>query len=173
MHNNLQVLPFSPELARKYQEEICSALDQIPEVEPHTLEKLLMENKGERILKKKWNHSFILLDNGKFVGIAIGDEREAEGNAQYPKHSIYMSDLAISKNYQKRGLGKFLVGLWVEKNTKIGFLELLDGKLRFSVQTNSADWNSHVQRLYESVGFKKIAEKKYNNRTDNVYIFEP
>lgn len=171
MGKSVAVAPFNPELAKKYHDEICKALDLIPEVEPHTLEHLLMEHKGERILHKKWDHSFILLDGDQFVGIAIGYEREAEGNDQFPKHSLYMNDLAISENYQKQGLGKFLLKLWLEKNTQIGFLEL-DGALRFSVQTNSADWNSHVQKLYESFGFKKIAEKEYDNRTDNVYVLE-
>lgn len=172
MSEDFQAVPFTPELAKKYQEGICSSLDQIPGVEPHTLDYLLMEKKGEKTLHKKWDHSFILLDGDQFVGIAIGYEREAEGNDYYPESSIYMNDLAISENYQRGGLGKFLVKLWLKKNTEIGFLEL-DGKLRFAVQTNSADWNAHVQRLYESFGFIKIAEKEYDNRTDNVYVLEP
>lgn len=169
---NFQAIPFTPDLAEKYHVEICDALDQIPEVEPHTLEQLLMEHKGDRIFHKKWEHSFILLDGDQFVGIAIGYEREAEDNDQYPQPSIYMNDLAISENYQQQGLGKLLIKLWLEKNTETGFLEL-DGRLRFSVQTNSAEWNSHVQRLYESFGFIKIAEKEYDNRTDNIYVLKP
>jgi ribosomal protein S18 acetylase RimI-like enzyme len=132
---------------------------------------LLQEKKGERILHKKWEHSFILLDGENFVGIIVGYERDAEGNNQYPYNTIYLNDLAVSAEYQKRGLGKFLVHRWLDENTRIGFLEL-EGELRFSVQTNSASSNAHVQKLYESFGFKKIAEKVYDNRVDTVYLLE-
>lgn len=54
-------------------------------------------------------------------------------------------------------------------NNKIGYKEL-KGAVHFSVQTNKEDWNKHVQKLYEFAGFKKIAEKQYENRTDNVYF---
>ena len=172
MVNELQIIPLSPDVVRAYKEEICMALNQIPKVEPHTIDYLLMEKKRERILHRKWDHSLILLDGDKFVGIAIGYEREAEGNTQYPKPSIYLNDLAVAKRYQQKGIGRSLVEQWFDRNTKLGFLAL-NGKLRFAVQTNSADWNQHVQKLYESFGFKKMAEKHYDNRTDNVYVLEP
>ena len=101
----------------------------------------------------------------------IGYEREREGNAQYPRNSIYLSDFAVSQDFQKQGLGKFLVQCWLEYNTKIGFLEL-EGDLAFSVQTNSAAWNAHVQNMYESFGFRRIAEKQYENRVESVF-FKP
>lgn len=79
-----------------------------------------------------------------------------------------MSEIAVSNKFQKRGLGKYLIQLWLEYNKIIGFVEL-NGILKFCVQTNKAEWNKHVQKLYESYGFKKVAEKQYNNRTDNIY----
>jgi ribosomal protein S18 acetylase RimI-like enzyme len=164
-------ISMTPDLAQKYASDICESLDQIPGVDSHTEKQLLQEKSGDRVLHKKWDHSFILLDGENFVGIIMGYEREAEDNDQYPYNSIYISDLAVSKDYQRRGIGKFLVEVWLDKNKSVGFLDL-DGKLRFSVQTNLADWNEHVQRLYESFGFKKIAEKAYGNRTDNVYFLE-
>ena len=166
-----QVTPLTPSLVRKYTTDICESLDQIPGVDPHTEKQLLQEQSGDRVLYKKWDHSFILLDGEKFVGIIIGYERKAEANDQYPHNSIYLSDLAVSKDYQRRGIGKSLVEVWLNKNKMVGFLEL-NGQLRFSVQTNLADWNQHVQNLYESFGFEKIAEKAYGNRTDNVYLLE-
>jgi ribosomal protein S18 acetylase RimI-like enzyme len=171
MHEVYQLVPFTKKLAEKYQENICKALDQIPQVQPHTLEDLLMEKKGNRVLHKKFEHSFILLDDDKFVGIAIGYERDREENEQYPFNSIYMNDLAVAEEYQKKGIGKLLVKEWLERNSGVGFLAL-DGELRFSVQTNSAEWNRHVQNLYESFGFTKIAEKQYENRADNVYFLK-
>ena len=169
---NFELRQLTKELVEHYQVDICKALDQIPLVDPHTLDDLLMKKKGDRILYKKWDHSFILLDGDKFVGIVVGYERDAEDNEQYPFNSIYMNDLAVSSDYQKKGLGRFLVGEWLKMNTEIGFLEL-GGDLQFSVQTNSAEFNLHVQKLYESFGFRKIAEKQYDNRTDNVYFMMP
>src|SRR5690606_18131351 len=118
---------------------------------------------------KKWEHGLIALADNDFAGLIVGYEREAESNNQYPENSIYVSDFAVDSKYQKKGLGKFLVETWLSYNQDKGFLEL-DGKLRFSLQTNSADWNNHVQNLYESYGFRKIATKQYDNRTDNVYF---
>lgn len=166
-----EVLGLTPNLVRIYASDICESLDQIPEVDQYTEEKLLQERKEERELYKKWDHSFILLDHKKFVGIIIGYERIAENNEQYQHNSIYLSELAISKAYQRKGLGKLLIKTWLDKNKNIKFLEL-NGDLRFSVQTNFMDWNKHVQKLYQSFGFKKISEKKYDNRTDNVYFLE-
>ena len=77
----------------------------------------------------------------------------------------------MSKNFQGKGLGKFILQIWIDQCKEKGFLEL-NGKLRLSVQTNKEDWNRHVQKLYESFGFKKISEKQYGNRSDNVYSLD-
>lgn len=165
-----KIYKLTKNVAEKYLEDIVDALDLIPQVDKYTSDIVLSENKGDRILHAKWEHSLIALtDQNEFAGIVFGYEREKEGNNMYPENSIYLSDLAVSKNYQRKGLGKFLVHQWLEFNKKKGFLELA-GPLKFSVQTNKEDWNAHVQRLYELLGFKKIAEKSYNNRVDNVYF---
>ncbi len=162
------LLPLTPKLVEKHSQDICKSLDQIPGVDPHSKEQLLLEERADRVFYKKWEHSFILIDGEVFVGIIIGYERESEGNDQYPHNSMYLSDLAVSSEYQRQGIGTFLVGKWLEHNRQVGFLEL-DDELRFSVQTNKADWNAHVQKLYEGFGFEKVAEKAYGNRVDNVY----
>lgn len=166
-----KIIPLTKELAKKYADDICIALDQIPLVEPHTYEQLMAESKGERIFGKKWDHSLIALAGDDFAGIITGYERKLEDNEQYPYNSIYANDFAVAEQHQKKGLGKFLVETWLDYNKSIGFLEL-DGDLKFSLQTNSAAWNKHVQELYESFGFKKIATKTYDNRTDNVYFLK-
>ena len=169
MFEKFQIYSLIKDLAEKYVDDIIAALNLIPEIDKHNINDVLSEKKGERILHAKWKHSLIVLTaDGEFVGVIIGYEREKEDNNQYPENSIYLNDLAVNGKFQKRGVGKFLTMVWLDWNKKIGFIELT-GKLRFSVQTNKQDWNSHVQKLYEAVGFKKIAEKNYNNRTDNVY----
>jgi ribosomal protein S18 acetylase RimI-like enzyme len=168
-NNEFVIKKLSKELAEQYADDICNALDQIPLTEKHTKKKLLADKKGERILYDKWNHSLIAFDKEQqFAGVIIGYERASEENDLYPSHSIYLNDLAVSKHFQKRGLGKLLVTEWITYNKELGFTAL-EGDVRFSVQTNKDEWNTHVQQLYESIGFKKIAEKEYENRTDNVY----
>jgi ribosomal protein S18 acetylase RimI-like enzyme len=167
------IFELTPVLVEKYSEEMCAALDQIPLVEPHTKEYLLSDTKGDRVLYAKWQHSLIALDNeDKFAGLIIGYERKSEGNEQYPENSIYLSDFATAATHQKKGLGKYLLKTWLEFNTEKGFLEL-DDELKFSVQTNAAEWNAHVQGLYESFGFIEIARKKYDNREDGVFWYTP
>ncbi len=166
----MQIKNLSLKLVKKYAKEICESLDQIKLVEKHTLEQLLAEQKGERLFHAKWSHSLIALtEDGEYVGVAIAYEREAEGNKQYPVNSIYFSDLAIDRKYQGQGLGKELLTHWLELNKQVGFTKLT-GNLVFSLQTNSAFWNQPVQKLYESFGFRKTAEKVYENRVDNVYF---
>jgi GNAT superfamily N-acetyltransferase len=80
-------------------------------------------------------------------------------------------DLAIHADFQHQGLGKKLLLAFLAHNRQVGFL-VLDGELAFSVQTNAAAFNLHVQRLYESVGFRPIGQKMYDNRTDTVYWME-
>ena len=166
---DFEIYPLTKELAEKYAQDIIETLDLIPEVANHTKEGLLSEKKGDRILHAKWEHSIIALTKEKqFAGVIIGYEREKEGNEQYPENCIYLNSIAVSSNYQKHGLGKELTKTWIRWNSTQGFLELT-GPTRFAVQTNSADWNTHVQRLYESCDFVKTAEKQYDNRTDTVY----
>lgn len=167
-----QIFLLTPVLAQKYMSEICRSLDQIPSVEKHNASLILSLKKGERNLWKKWEHSCIALtQDSRYVGVLIGYEREAEGNEQYPVPSLYLSDLAIDSEFQRKGLGKLLVKVWLEHNREVGFLQL-KGELVFSVQTNSDISNAHVQKLYESFGFQKTSEKMYDNRKDNVYFLK-
>ena len=168
-YQEFQIKQLTKELAQQFADDIVAALDQIPLTEKHSVEKVLADTKGERVLHAKWEHSLIAVDEqNTFAGVVIGYEREKEDNDQYPENSIYLNDVAVSANFQKRGLGKFLVNEWLKFNKEVGYKKL-DGFLCFTVQTNKAEWNSHVQKLYESVGFHKRAEKMYDNRTDNVY----
>ncbi len=167
--NEFNIFPLTAKIAEKYVSEICDALNQIPLVDPHTSDQILATSKPERTFHAKWEHSLIALDQNKeFAGVLMSYEREAEGNEQYPDNSIYLSDFAIASKHQKKGLGKFMIQSWLKRSSEIGFTKL-KGPLHFSIQTNNADWNQHVQKLYETFGFKKIATKIYGNREDNVY----
>ena len=156
----------SRELALQYIDGLAALANQIPSVsyQPHDL---LTEQKEERQLYNKWDHSLILLEDDRPIGFIMGYERQAENNEQYPKNSLYISELAVLESHQNQGIGRSLLGQFLFMNNTAGFLTL-DGALHYSVQTNSARWNRHVRELYESFGFKKRATKDYANRTDIV-----
>ena len=79
---------------------------------------------------------------------------------------LFIKACSASRLQQREG-ESFLLE-FLEHNRRVGFL-VLTGDVAFSVQTNAAAFNTHVQRLYESVGFKSIAQKVYDNRVDLVY----
>lgn len=166
---SMRVAALSPNLVKVYSREIIESLDQIPLTNSHSLTGLLAMEKPERPFLEKWRHSLIALDEqDRYIGIAIGYERASEENELYPAHSIYLNDFAIHPEFQRQGLGKKLLLEFLAHNRRVGFL-VLTGDVAFSVQTNAAAFNTHVQRLYESVGFKSIAQKVYDNRVDLVY----
>ena len=166
---SLQVL--DKQTAQIHAPALAKLLDQIPLVN-YTEKEVLAESKEGRIFYGKWRHSLVLLDQAKPIGAIIGYERKSEANQQYPENTLYISELVVDPDYQKQGLGRKLVQAFLNHNQKIGFL-YLEGPLNFSVQTNSARWNSHVQNLYQSLGFTKRAIKQYDNRTDVILELKP
>lgn len=157
--------------AEKHASELAKLAGQIPLVE-YTEKEILAEEKGDRKFYGKWGHSLVMFDADKPIALVIGYERKSEGNSQYPRNTLYISELAVSENYQHRGLGRYLLKNFFEHNNKTGLM-YLEGKLNYSVQTNSADWNKYVQDLYKSFGFTPRATKGYENRTDVILGWEP
>jgi len=160
--NKFPVYILDKKIATKYAKEIAELADQIPLVN-YSEKEILAESKGERIFHGKWERSLIVFDGDMPIAVIIGYEREGEDNGQYPENSLYISELAVDKNYQKQGIARALLKKFLEHNKK--FLHL-DGRMIYSVQTNFADWNNHVRKLYKSFGFRKVATKKYDNRAD-------
>lgn len=163
----MEIQILTRELAEKYLDELFELEKQIPGVEHHKV-KLLADEKEGRIFYGKWEHSLIMFDNSKPIGMVMAYERNSENNDQYPQNTLYINTIAISKNYQNQGLGKQLINKLIENVRHSGF-KYLDGEVNFSVQTNSAEFNKPVQQFYENLGFMKVAEKKYDNRLDNIY----
>lgn len=162
--NKFPVYIFNKEIATKYAEEIAKLADQIPLVN-YSEKEILAENKEERIFHGKWEHSLVVFDGDMPIAVIIGYEREGEDNGQYPENSLYISELAVDKNYQKQGIARALLKIFLERSKKFLYL---DGRMIYSVQTNFADWNNHIRKLYKSFGFKEIAKKQYDNRKDVV-----
>lgn len=158
------------QVANKYATELATLADLIPQVS-YTEKEILAESKGKRVFYGKWDHSLVLFDENKPIAVLIAYERMGEGNDQYPQNTIYLSELAVDKNYQENGIARNLLKNFLSHNNKVG-LKHLEGELNYSIQTNSADWNKHVQDLYKSFGFTQRATKNYNDRTDVILGLE-
>jgi ribosomal protein S18 acetylase RimI-like enzyme len=154
------------EVAEKHAAQLALLASQIPQVE-YNSEDILADQKGERNLHNKWDHSLVVIDGNKPAAFVMGYEREAENNLQYPNNTLYVSELAVVKTHQEKGLARWLLGQFFEHNNKAGF-KTLEGELNYSIQTNAAGSNAHVVKLYKSFGFTERAEKEYPNRTDIV-----
>lgn len=161
---NIEILTY--ELATIYAAELTDLANQIPGV-AYQEEDILAVQKGERQMLGKWLHSLVMIDEDKPIAMAMGYERASEANQQYPQNTLYVSELAVAKDYQRRGISRGLLTNFFRHNNKIG-LQLLPGELNYSIQTNSAEGNRHVVALYESFGFKERAKKQYPNRQDVV-----
>jgi ribosomal protein S18 acetylase RimI-like enzyme len=160
--NTYTVIALTQEIAENYTKEISELASQIPKVD-YTEADILAESKGERIFYGKWEHSLIVFCGGSPIAVLIAYERKGEGTEQYPVNSIYISELAVQVDYQKQGIARGLLRIFLDHSKNFKFLE---GDLIFTVQTNCADWNKHVCKLYESFGFQSVANKKYENRED-------
>ncbi len=157
-------VPLTREFAEKYSTDLAELANQIPQVK-YASEDILAEQKGNRFLLNKWQHSLVIIDEGKPIAFIMGYERQAESNEQYPTNTLYVSELAVAKEYQHRGIARSILRQFFEMNNALGY-QTLSGEINYSLQTNSAEWNRHVIDLYESFGFKQRSTKKYPNRTD-------
>ncbi len=159
------------QLTEQHLNELVDLLNLIPLVS-YTKTDVLAESKGSRVLYGKWDHSLALFDGDKLIAVVIGYEREQEHNPQYPTNCIYISELAVNTQYQRKGVARGLLQAFLHRNATIG-LKYLTGELLFQVQTNRAESNKPVQKLYKELGFVESARKDYPNRTDMVLSLRP
>lgn len=163
---NFEVLRLAKDFVEQHIDVLMNLVNQIPLVE-YTKENILAESKDERVFYGKWEHSLVVVDQGEPIACIIAYERNAELNDQYPNNSLYISELAVNQRYQQRGIAKSLLNLFFQVDTKFKYLE---GPMTYTVQTNEAPWNQHVQNLYRSFGFQPKGKKQYNNRTDIIFV---
>ena len=162
--NGLSVVVLEKNLAQKYAPALAEIVDQIqiPLIDHYSAREVLAESKGERKFYGKWEHSLVVFDQQTPIAIITGYEREAEKNEQYPENTLYINELAVRRDYQRRGIGRRLIRIFLDYNAEKGFI-YLEGDLNFTIQTNSAQWNEYVQNLYKSFGFEQRATKQYEN----------
>jgi len=168
--NNHDVCVLSKSLAEHHIDDLVQIIREIPIVK-HGKEHIMAESKGSRVHYGKWEHSLVVLDK-RPLAVVLGYERAAEDEILYPYNTIYLSELAVRRVYHKQGMGSGLVRQFLDYNQKMGWKHL-DGRLGFSLQTNAATWNRHVQDLYRHFGFKEHARKIYDNRVDLVMSYFP
>jgi GNAT superfamily N-acetyltransferase len=169
--SDYKLRPLTKQVAIKNLVELTRLANLIPFVEfsPHDI---LADMKGDRPLLGKWEHSLVVFDQAKPIATIYGYERRSEESVQYPANTLYIAELAVSEHYQGQGIANQLIQKFLQFNYPKGLLHL-DGPLNYSVQTNAADWNDRVRKLYESFGFAVRATEQYDNRTDIVMGMKP
>lgn len=166
------ILQLTKELAVKHADQLVDILDQIPKSKKHSVEGVLAEEKFGLKLMGKWEYSLIAIDDeGDPIGVLFSYERSGGKTEGYALDSIYLADLAIDSSYRRQGLGRRLVNEWLDRSKNIGYLHL-QNKLRFSLQTNASAANEHVQRFYESFGFKFAGYKQNGEKTFKIYYLD-
>lgn len=160
-----QVTRLTKEMAYAHADRLCYLINLIP-FSNIPKEDVLAESRGERQYHHKWKHSYVLMnDDQEIIAMLTAYERDREDNELYPFESIYLHMLAVDADYQRQGIARALVTAFLTHERYIGF----EGDAVFSIQTNSASWNTHVQNFYRSLGFIPIAKKEYDDRVDIVY----
>ena len=150
------------ETGELYKEEIVSLLNLIPKSN-YKISDVIREKKGERILYGKWEHSLILFDKDKIVGVLIGYERKKENNNLYSENSFYINEISVHKDYQGYGLGKYLMTYFLENTKEFIYLS---GKRIFKIQTEDSSKNIKVENFYKSLGFYEAGRKEYPEKFD-------
>jgi GNAT superfamily N-acetyltransferase len=135
-----------------------------------TKEDLLSEAKDGRVLHNKWDYIIGAFNKGKMIGFINGYEREKENTGPYKFNSLYLNMMAVDHEHRGKGLGKNLFSAFLYEYKQF---RILEGEFVYTLQTNSASWNSHLAYMYRSFGFKEIGIKEYDNRTDLVMMFIP
>lgn len=161
------VIALDKKIAEQYSREFVAILNLIPQV-TYSESDLLAEEKKGVFLYGKWELSIALFDKEKPIGILIVYERPAEENDIYPEPSLYINCISIHEDYQRQGLGRKMMRLFLDHHSIQSSPRHIPGVISCSVQTNSDPTNAHVRRLYESLGFMVKGMKKYENRVDLV-----
>lgn len=99
------------------------------------------ENKRAELEKNK-DSVFLLTDNGEI-------------SASVTVNGGFIEDVFVVPAYQGRGIGKKLMRFAVNRAMDNGFAE---------VKLDAIGWNTRALKLYESVGFRTVAESCYLRR---------
>lgn len=170
---NLEIRPLSAPSARENKAELFGLFQLIPGVNYRPQDVTATKKDDGRVLHAKWKHSHAAFVDELPVGVLMAYEREAEGSEIYPENTLYLSELAVTKNYRGQGIAKLLLAQVIGQAVERGNFHKLRGPLNFSLQTAAVLANERAQRLYRSFGFKDVGYKDYDNRSDVVMRATP
>lgn len=146
-------------ICRIHIDEILELLKRIPG-SAYRAEDILSENKNERFMYGKWEHSFIAFEKDKVAGVLIAYERKGEKEGIYDKNSIYINEIAVSSH--GTGLGEHMLKTFVRRAHYI----YLGGEIIIRIQTEKSKRNEKVVQLYKKVGFCEVGIKSYIVKED-------
>ena len=159
--------------AVRYAADAAALLSLIPDVD-YPAAAVLADVKRGVPLTGRWDHSVAAFDDRRLVGVLLTYERPPEPASSdtdqqtvFPVRSFYLDGLAVVADLRGRGIAKALLCAWLTSTASRGFTSST-GPVTWSLQTNAADWNAPVRKLYERRGFSKVGVKRYPDRTDVV-----
>lgn len=145
-------------LTRTYAEDNGERLVEIANVIPHTswsadmitAEEVIVDSANIPFLGK-WEHSFVLEDDGYPIAMAIGYEAAERFGV---KQAHYLGTLACDRAYKGNGLGEQLLGTYLSNALEKGYLVLpRNENTTFMLQTGADARNAPVRKLYEKYGY--------------------
>lgn len=144
--------------AIRHAETLVSIHSLIPFVR-WTKDELLSETLGQRVFHHKWQLSILATrEPDEPIGFLISYLRAADGN--FGRTSVYMHRMAILEHFQRRGIGRQAVTLYLQTvftRLPVDFVTL---------QTNDNRGNAPIIRFYETLGFSKTKRLFYPDKVD-------
>ena len=160
----VKIIKLNKNIAKKYENSILKLHNQIPLLHWESND-LYKDRDLKRIYFLKWQISTIALFNNRPIGICIAFYNKTNNSNYF----LYIHRLSVDVKYQQKGIGKNLI-----LNTCINFRKFISTNECniLYVQTTKEEYvgkNNTATGFYEKLGFKKIGEKKYRNKIDNIY----
>lgn len=153
----------TPIFAQCYCKEIIELVNIIPHIVWSEADLLSQE---ADFYGNKWNYSYIVLNESKkIIGILIAYFRLADEKHIFD--SLYLHRLAISPKYQNQGIGTKAITYFIAKA-----YQEIPWLLNISAQTNDTEDNNNVIKFYQNVGFRRMYNVYYPNKTDILLLFE-
>lgn len=160
----MEIVTLTKAVAQTYASDFTALLNLTPLLFFADADFLADDREGVE-LKGRWERSLAMVHESKGVGLITAYERPSEPESDYTESSVFIDGFSIDQNWQHKGFGRKLLYQFLVRNIQIP-LKYLMGKLRFTTQVNSADWNHKAIELFETYGFTRLATVEYENRQE-------
>lgn len=129
---------------------------------------LLTSHKGDgEPLYGKWEHSRILREDGKPIGLALVYERPADESPLYPEAELHLGILAVDNSKQGKGYGSLLLRQFVDEAIIRRDFTFLGGPIKH-VGLSVADNKVGPRKLYGAFGFSDVGLQERETETLHV-----